>query len=66
MLDGVYADLTREQLREKLDSYDILEEIKSRANEFIGRARKSLDVLPESEYRSCLEDTLDFVTTRNH
>lgn len=66
MLDGVYADLTREQLREKLDSYDILNEIKSRANEFIGRARKSLDVLPESEYRSCLEDTLDFVTTRNH
>ena len=66
MLDGAYTDLTREGLREKLDSYGILDEIKSRAEEFIDRARKSLDVLPESEYRSCLEDTLDFVTARNN
>jgi octaprenyl-diphosphate synthase len=66
MLDGVYTDLRREQLREKLDYYGILDEIKLRANEFIDRARKSLDVLPESEYRYCLEDTLDFVTSRNH
>ena len=66
MLDGAYVDLTRTQLREKLDYYDIFDEIKSCAHDYIGRARKSLDVLPESEYRSCLEDTLDFVTTRNN
>ena len=66
MLDGTYANLTREQIRAKLDEYGILDEIKSRAEDFIGRARKSLDVLPQSEYRSCLEDTLDFVTSRNH
>ena len=66
MLNGTYADLTREQIRAKLDTHGILDEIKSRANEFIDRARKSLDVLPHSEYRSCLEDTLDFVTSRNH
>ena len=66
MLDGSYTDLTRAQLREKLDYYGILGEIKSRAHDFIGRARKSLDVLRESEYRSCLEDTLDFVTARNY
>ena len=66
MLNGTYADLTREQIRAKLDTHGILDEIKSRANEFIDRARKSLDVLPQSEYRSCLEDTLDFVTSRNH
>ncbi len=66
MLNGDYTALTREQIREKLDDFGILDEIKSRAEDFIGRARKSLDVLPESEYRSCLEDTLDFITTRNH
>ncbi len=66
MLEGVYAGLTREQLREKLDFHGILDEIKSRSQDFVGRARKSLDVLPQSEYRSCLEDTLDFVMTRNH
>ena len=66
MLNGDYTALSREQIREKLDAFGILDEIKSRAEDFIGRARKSLDVLPESEYRSCLEDTLDFITTRNH
>lgn len=66
MLDGDYSHLTRETIKKKLDSYGILDEIKSRSHEFAGRARKSLDVLPQSEYRSCLEDTLDFVTTRNH
>ena len=66
MLNGDYTTLSREQIREKLDAFGILDEIKSRAEDFIGRARKSLDVLPESEYRSCLEDTLDFITTRNH
>ena len=66
MLDGAYVEMTREQLREKLDAHGILRGIKSRAHAFINRARKSLDVLPESEYRSCLEDTLDFVTTRNN
>ncbi len=66
MLEGNYIDLTREQLREKLDAHGILDEIKSRTSDFTDRARKSLDVLPESEYRSCLEDTLDFVTTRNN
>ena len=66
MLDGTYTYLTREQLREMLDAHEILAEIKSRAEGHITRARKSLDVLPESEYRSCLEDTLDFVTARNY
>ncbi len=66
MLDGAYTSFTRKELRERLDAHDILDEIRSRTQEFIARARKSLDVLPESEYRSCLEDTLDFVTTRNN
>ena len=41
MLDGTYIDLTREQLRERLDAHDILAEIKSLAESHISRARKS-------------------------
>ena len=66
MLDGNYETLSRHDVRAKLDAHGILDEIKARANEFVGRARKSLDVLPQSEYRSCLEDTLNFVTSRKH
>ena len=66
MLDGAYVELTRELLYEKLNAHGILEEIKDRSHDYIGRARKSLDVLSQSEYRSCLEDTLDFVTTRSN
>ncbi len=66
MLDGSYADLTREELKERLDANGTLDEIKLVAESYVDRARKSLDVLPESEYRSCLEDTLDFVTKRNN
>ncbi|MFM9904248.1 MAG: polyprenyl synthetase family protein [Pyrinomonadaceae bacterium] len=66
MLDGVYHDLTREEIKERLDHHAVLPEIKGLAECHIDRARKSLEVLPESEYRSCLEDTLDFVTKRNY
>ena len=66
MLDGEYSNFSREQLKDKLVSYGILAEIKTRAENDASRARKSLEILPESEYRSCLEDTLDFVTTRNN
>jgi hypothetical protein len=30
------------------------------------QARKNLDVLSDSLYRSCLEATLDFVAARDH
>jgi len=64
MLDGTYVDLSRHEIREKLDSDGILDQIRSRANELSERARKSLDVLPQSVYRSCLEDVLTFVIER--
>ncbi len=65
MLDGAYNDITREELQERLMTHGILEEIKLVAETHIDLARKSLDVLAKSEYRSCLEETLDFVTKRN-
>jgi octaprenyl-diphosphate synthase len=65
MLDGTYDVLSREAIQAKLNEHGILSEINDRVQGYVNTARKSLDVLPESEYRSCLTDTLDFVANRN-
>lgn len=65
MFDGTYSAVTREYLKESLPSHGILDAVKNQAVDYAERARKSLDVLPESEYRSCLEDVLTFVIDRN-
>lgn len=65
MFDGDYTALSRGDLRQKLINHGILDEIRSRCEDHANRARKSLDVLPQSEYRSSLEDVLTFVIERN-
>lgn len=65
MFDGEYTAIRREDLRALLRENGIIQVIKERADDYVTRARKSLDVLPESRYRSCLEDVLTFVTGRN-
>jgi octaprenyl-diphosphate synthase len=65
MLEGRYGAVSRAALQEMLDDHGILEDIRSRTNHYVEAARKSLDVLPGSEYRSCLDDVLSFVTERN-
>jgi octaprenyl-diphosphate synthase len=64
MLNGTYDDLSREEIKAKLSSYGILDDVRTEANGFGQAARKSLDVLPQSVYRSCLEDILTFVIER--
>jgi octaprenyl-diphosphate synthase len=64
MLSGTYDDLSREEIKEKLSSHGIFDEVRARANKFADGARKSLDVLPQSVYRSCLDDILAFVVER--
>ena len=66
MVDGAYRVITRETIKQKLVDLGILSEIRSRSNGHIETARKNLDVLPSSEYRSCLTDTLAFVANRNY
>ena len=66
MLDGTYDPISREHLREMLDDHSVLKDIKHVAQTHVNAARKSLDVLLKTEYRSSLEDTLDFVTARNN
>jgi len=61
---GVYADESRNQINERLKTHGILEMTKKAASEFGEAARKSLDVLPQTEYRSALEMIPDFVVRR--
>ena len=65
MLEGRYGAVSRAALQDMLTDHGILDEIRGRAAEYVTAARKSLDVLPSSEYRSCLDDVLSFVTERN-
>ena len=65
MFDGDYTALSRDDLKSQLRTHGILNDIKMRSDDHADRARKSLEVLRESEYRSCLEDVLSFVTERN-
>jgi octaprenyl-diphosphate synthase len=65
MLNGNYSDFSRADLREKLQKHNVLDEIRRTAKTFALSARKSIDVLPETGYRSCLEDILDFIIDRS-
>ncbi len=65
MFDGQYEAISREELKSRLVDLGIVSEIKKRASAHAEAARKSLDVLAESEYRTSLEDVLTFVTERN-
>jgi octaprenyl-diphosphate synthase len=64
MLKGSYEDISREEINQKLESHGILDAVRARAQDSAASARKSLDVLKQSVYRSCLEDMLSFVVDR--
>jgi octaprenyl-diphosphate synthase len=63
--DGEYKDGSQQVLAEKLRSNDILAQVRQLAYEFAGKARKNLDVLPETEYRSALELIPEYVIERS-
>jgi octaprenyl-diphosphate synthase len=62
---GGYVNGTRSEIFRQLRKHSILEETQSVAREFGQNARKNLEVLPETEYRSALEAIPDFVIRRN-
>jgi octaprenyl-diphosphate synthase len=64
MLSGTYDVLSRDEIREKLNGYGILEEVRARGAALADAAKKSLELLPQSVYRSCLEAILAFVIDR--
>lgn len=65
MLDGNYDSFSRDDIRERLETAGIIEDMKAEAQTFLRRAKKSLDVLPETQYRSALEAILNFIIERN-
>ena len=65
MLDGEYSAIYRDDLVALLTERGILKRIKQLAGNHGSQAKKSLELLPETEYRSCLEAVLTFVIDRN-
>lgn len=64
MLSGDYSAVSREEIRDRLIDARIPELLDERIDLHTELAIKSLDVLPDSEYRSCLKDVLTYVTER--
>ncbi len=65
MYDGVYDDVTRQSISARMAENDTLESIREIAHSFALAARKNLDILPETEYRSALDEIPNFVIDRN-
>jgi len=62
---GIYADEMRSNVNSRLSGLGILEDTKRIALDYAETARKSLDVFPETEYRSALDAIPNFVVQRN-
>lgn len=65
MFAGSYGESSREMLTQKLDEHKTLDKIRLTALSYAEKARKNLEVLPKSEYRSALEEIPNFVIGRN-
>ena len=65
MLDGEYKNGSRESLLDKLKSQGSLEETRKRAYAFAEKAKKNLELLPETEYRLALEEIPTVMIERN-
>ncbi len=64
MLDGRYERFTRDELKNMLLEHGTIELIHGRAKGFAERAKKNLEFLPQTEYRSALEDIPNYVIER--
>jgi octaprenyl-diphosphate synthase len=63
--DGDYSSYPRARIIERLNNDGIIESITREAVGYATRAKKSLEVLPETAYRSALEEISNFVIQRN-
>lgn len=64
MFDGDYPEGAREEIVEKLELHGILEEVRKTALSHASKARKNLELLPETEYSLALEAIPDYVVER--
>ena len=65
MYAGDYSEVPREGLLRRLHQYGILEKVRAAASELAEKARKNLEVLPKTRYRSALEEIPGYVVDRN-
>ena len=65
MDDGAYSNGARSEIAQRLRKHSILDGAKDVARSFGESARKNLEVLPETRYRSALEAIPDFVIQRS-
>lgn len=65
MFEGVYDDVSRSAVSNRLLSTGVLETIRETALSYASGARKNLEILPESEYRLALDGIPNFVVERN-
>ncbi|MEP6946430.1 MAG: polyprenyl synthetase family protein [Acidobacteriota bacterium] len=65
MLTGKYEAISRNEIRKRLDECGSLGAIREQAVKRSAAARKSLEVLPQTEYRFALEGIPSFVIDRN-
>ena len=65
MDEGIYSNGTRGEIAQRLKDFEILESKKKVAKDYGEAARKSLEVLPETGYRSALETIPEFVIQRS-
>ncbi|MGI8556537.1 MAG: polyprenyl synthetase family protein [Pyrinomonadaceae bacterium] len=66
MHDGNYENVVRENLMTELSANKTLDETRERAYEYARQAKKNLEVLPESMYRSALEEIPAFMIERGN
>jgi octaprenyl-diphosphate synthase len=65
IVDGVYDDVSRGSIIAKLAENGTLDSIRETARSYAAAARKNLEILPETEYRSALDEIPNFAVDRN-
>ncbi len=65
MFSGGYENVSRKEIVDRLKDLGILERVRGIAYKLAETARKNLEVLPETGYRSALEEIPEFVIDRN-
>lgn len=65
VLDGTYANVSQQDLREALDRAGALEKARAMADQYAENARTALDDLPDSEYADSLRALPTYVLMRD-
>lgn len=65
MAAGEYTDAFRKLLTDKLSEYGSIRQVRDIANSYAQKARKNLEILPQTKYRVALDQIPSFVIDRS-